>query len=312
MEHEMSIQETAGAAVKAPEVYYKKEKDFYKGLGGELRFKAEGLFKKAKEKGISIEDISISTIRDNRIEFPGIGVTELPAYMVKVVGRDTGSGQTIVDGKQIDYFNIYQSYLAEKIESKNVLKDESGKLIRENSKPKLKNGMEFFLTEIERFDIGRKLIDDKEFGLEKTITGACDRVIRKLMGENDWMYPEEAKMLEDEFNKVQNQIAAEKGTSSQAVPETPKKATDRQINYLKARVKNAGMDPESDSVIKELLRQSGLKAADPAELSTNEMSRVIENFNTIVPRLKEILTEQGDAGHAEAKESRSMGKDGRK
>jgi hypothetical protein len=29
-------------------------------MSGELRMKAEGLFKKAKEKGISIEDISIN------------------------------------------------------------------------------------------------------------------------------------------------------------------------------------------------------------------------------------------------------------
>lgn len=295
MENEINTQESSNSGARASEVYYKKDKDFYRGIGGELRFKAEGLFKKAKEKGISIEDISISTIKEGCIEFPGIGVLELPAYLVKVVGRDISSGQTIVDGKQIDYFNIYQSYLMEKIENKNYIRDERGKPLRENNRPKLKHDMEFFLTESERFDIARKLIDDKEFGLEKTITGACDRVIRKLMGENDWLYPEEARMLEDEFNKVQEKVAGSEERNRQTLPGIQKKATERQMNYLKARIKNAGMDPENDLVLRELLKHSGFESGDINELSTSDMSKVIENVNSFVPKLKEILARQNIA-----------------
>jgi hypothetical protein len=302
MENEINIPESSAAGARASEVYYKKDKDFYRGMSGELRLKAEGLFKKAKEKGLSIEDISIDTIKEACVEFPGIGALELPAYLVKVVGRDINSGQTIVDGKQIDYFNIYQSYLMEKIENKNCIRDERGKPVRENNRPKLKHDMEFFLTESERFDIARKLIDDKEFGLEKTITGACDRVIRKLMGENDWLYPEEARMLEDEFNKVQEKIAASDEKNKQNLPGVQKKATERQINYLKARIKNAGVDPENDMVIRELLKNSGFESGDINELSTSDMSKVIENVNSFVPKLKETLARQNVMG--------SLGDDG--
>jgi hypothetical protein len=50
-----------------PEIIYTMEKDFYKGVGGKLRLKAEGLFKKAKEKGISIDEITISLQKDRRV-----------------------------------------------------------------------------------------------------------------------------------------------------------------------------------------------------------------------------------------------------
>jgi hypothetical protein len=116
--------------------------------------------------------------------------------MVKVRGRDMQTGQVIIDGKQIDYFNRYQKYLGEKIHGKNVLLDERGRVIKENRKPKTKPELDLYLDDWERFEVGRELLEDKEFGLEKTITGACDRVIRKLMGENDWLYPEEARLLD--------------------------------------------------------------------------------------------------------------------
>lgn len=276
--------------VRTPSIVYSPEKDFYKGVGGKLRLKAEGLFKKAKEKGISIEEIDITTLRENQVEFPGIGVVNLPAYIVKVKGRDIESGQTIVDGKQIDYFNRYQRYIAEKIEDKNIVKDEKGRKIREDNETKVKSNVEMFLTEWERFEIGKSLVDDKEFGLEKTITGACDRVIRKLMGENDWLYPEEARLLDEEFNDVQRQIIKDEEKRKTDRPVHQKRATERQINYLKVRIKNLGLDPESEEVIKELMRLNGYENADLTELSTVDMSKVIDSLNDTVPRVKEALS----------------------
>lgn len=276
--------------VRTPSIVYSPEKDFYKGVGGKLRLKAEGLFKKAKEKGISIEEIDITTLRENQVEFPGIGVVNLPAYIVKVKGRDIESGQIIVDGKQIDYFNRYQRYIAEKIEDKNIVKDEKGRKIREDNETKVKSNVEMFLTEWERFEIGKSLVDDKEFGLEKTITGACDRVIRKLMGENDWLYPEEARLLDEEFNDVQRQIIKDEEKRKTDRPVHQKRATERQINYLKVRIKNLGLDPESEEVIKELMRLNGYENADLTELSTVDMSKVIDSLNDTVPRVKEALS----------------------
>lgn len=299
MGNESDSSEIMAAGGKTTDISYNKEKDFYRGMSGELRMKAEGLFKKAKEKGISIEDISINKIKGSSAEFPGIGELELPAYIIKVVGRDIGTGQTIVDGKQIDYFNMYQNYIVEKIEKKNLLRDEKGRVIRENSKPRLRQDMEFLLTDSEMFDIGRSLIDDKEFGLEKTMTGACDRVIRKLMGENDWLYPEEAKMLEDEFNKVQNKIMGnDQEKNKQAAPQLSRKATERQMNYLKARIRNAGMDPESELVMSEVLRQSGFKEGDINNISTGDMSKIIDSLNSIVPIVRETLSRQNITGSA--------------
>jgi len=79
---------------------------------GELRMKAEGLFKKAKEKGISIEDVSINILKENRAEFPGLGEVELPTFIVKIRGRDMSTGQIIVDGNRLiittDTKNILQ------------------------------------------------------------------------------------------------------------------------------------------------------------------------------------------------------------
>ena len=147
------------------EVVYNKEKDFYKGAGGELRMRAEGLFKKAKEKGISIEDVSINLVKENKVNFPGIGKLELPVYLVKVRGKDMTNGQVIVDGKQIDYYNRYQKYIAEKIEEKNAsIIEEEG--INEKGQD-FKNNLDYLLTDWEKFKIGKDLIEDKEFGLEK-------------------------------------------------------------------------------------------------------------------------------------------------
>lgn len=255
---------------KTSEIVYNPEKDFYKGLGGELRLKAEGLFKKAKEKGISIEEIDIETLKEDEVEFPGIGIIHLPAYMIKVRGRDIQSGQTIMDGKQIDYYNRYQKYLAEKIKSRNKL----------------------LLSEQEMFEIGKNLISDKEFGIEKTITGACDRVIRKLMGENDWLYPEEIRLLDEEFNMVQKKISQdkEKRRAENAVHE--KKATERQINYLKARIRNSGIDPENAAVMREVLRQAGFGTVEIRDLSVSGMSKIIDSINDVIPKVKEELSGQ--------------------
>ncbi|MDP4183185.1 MAG: hypothetical protein Q8942_19110 [Bacillota bacterium] len=276
---------------KTVDVTYSKDKDFYKGMGGELRLKAEGLFKKAKEKGISIENIEINMIRENREEFPGVGSIELPTYMVKVVGKDLNNGQVIVDGKQIDYYNRYQNYLAEKIQAKNIMKDETGRVVKENNKPIIKRDMELNLTDAEKFKIARDLIDDKEFGLEKTITGACDRVIRKLMGENDWIFPGEARMLEEEFNKVQSKIDKGPKVSGTELP-IMKKATDRQINYLKMKMKTSGIDPEKAPFIKEFLKQAGFEYDSMDKLSMTDVSKIIDTFDNIAARVKEAINKE--------------------
>lgn len=271
-----------------PEIVYNAEKDFYKGIGGELRMKAEGLFKKAKEKGISIEDVVIEILRENRTEFPGVGNVELPSFIVKVRGKDISSGQIIVDGKQIDYFNRYQKYIAQKIENKNAIKDERGRIVYENRRPAIKDNPEFVLTDWEKFEIAKELIEDKEFGLEKTITGACDRIIRKLMGENDWLYPEEARLLDEEFSSVQNRIGKdqEKKQTSQAVK---KKATARQINYFKQRLKNMGMDPEDSVVLNKILGEVGVEQTDINDLSIGDMSKIIDSLGSVVPKIKDTL-----------------------
>lgn len=276
---------------KAQDVVYNPDKDFYRGMGGELRYKAEGLFKKAKEKGISIEDIDVAALKENTVDFPGIGSMDLPAFFVKVKGKHIPSGQIMIDGKQIDYFNRYQKYIADRIESKNYVKDERGRVVRESGKPLMKGEATFDLSDWDRFEIGRSLADDKEFGLEKTITGACDRLIRKLMGENDWLYPEEARLLDEEFNSVQNSIAREKAEKRLSL-EAAKKATERQVNFLKAKIKNSGMNPDNDVVIREVLRQTGFDAADMKELSTGEMSKVIDSVGSVMPKVKDILAKQ--------------------
>jgi hypothetical protein len=278
---------------RANEIVYNIDKDFYRGLSGELRLKAEGLFKKAKEKGISIEEIDITTLRQNQVEIPGIGCIELPAYVVKVRGRDIQSQQVMTDGKQIDYYNRYQKYVADKIAKKNIIRDNRGRIIRENNKPVTKQDIDLALSEWEMFEIGRNLVDDKEFGLEKTITGACDRVIRKLMGENDWLDPQEARMLDEEFNNVQSAIAKERGIKKQGVAGLQKKATDRQINYFKARIRNSGLDPENEQILKEILRHAGLEGTDINTLTTSHMSKLIDNVSNILPKVKNAL-EKGD------------------
>jgi hypothetical protein len=250
--------------------------------------KAEGLFKKAKEKGISIEDIDIVQLNERSAKFPGIGEISLPAFVIKVKGSDISSGQVIVDGKHIDYFNRYQKYLAQKIESRNIVKDENGKNVYYNRKPKIKENPDFLLTDWEMFDIGKELLDDKEFGFEKTITGACDRIIRKLMGENDWLYPEEARMLDEEFNSVENRIHKEHEIRKDAST-TKKKATERQINYLKQKLKNMGVDTDNSTAISGIIKEMGFESKDISELTVGEMSKIIDGLNTIVPKIKEML-----------------------
>jgi len=289
-------------ADKSPEIIYSPEKDFYRGVSGELRYKAEGLFKKAKEKGISIDEIAVEIIKENKVGFPGVGEVELPAFLVKVKGRDTATGQVITDAKQIDYYNRYQKYLADKIMEKNTVKDERGRIARENGKPVVKDEADFILTEWEKFIISKSIIDDKEFGLEKTITGACDRVIRKLMGENDWLYPDEARLLDEEFNTVKSKI--EQSSENRNVFErreridnrersanipNKRKATERQINFLKAKIKNSGLNPDNPEIIHGFIRESGYSYNELEDLSVSEISGIIDNFNSVLQRIKERI-----------------------
>lgn len=276
------------------EIIYNKEKDYYKGIGGELRMKAEGLFKKAKEKGISIEDIDIVKLNERSVQFPGIGEVSLPTFVVKVKGSDISSGQVIVDGKQIDYYNRFQKYLAQKIESRNIVRDENGKTVYHNKRPKINDNPDFSLSDWELFEIGKELLDDKEFGLEKTITGACDRIIRKLMGENDWLYPEEARMLDEEFNMIESSIQKEQEKKKENVI-SKRMATTRQINYLKQRLKSMGINSDNGEIIKTLLKEMGFEVKDINELTVGEMSKMIENLSTIVPKIKENFISTGVA-----------------
>ncbi|HPU41481.1 MAG TPA: hypothetical protein PKY26_03620 [Acetivibrio clariflavus] len=269
------------------DIVYNKEKDYYKGVSGELRMKAEGLFKKAKEKGISVEDIDIVKLYERSAQFPGIGEISLPAFVVKVKGKDLSTGQVITDGKQIDYFNRFQKYLAQKIESKNIVRDESGKTVYRNKRPKISDKPDFSLTDWELFEIGKELLDDKEFGLEKTITGACDRMIRKLMGENDWLYPEEARMLDEEFGMIESKIKKEREKKESVAGK--KMATVRQINYLKQKLKNMDIDPDNSEVMQIILREMGFEAKDINELTVGEMSKIIKNLNSIAQKIKENL-----------------------
>ncbi|HHV28285.1 hypothetical protein [Acetivibrio mesophilus] len=271
-----------------PEIIYNQEKDFYKAIGGELRMKAEGLFKKAKEKGISIEDVSINTLKENRAEFPGLGEVELPSFIVKIRGRDMTSGQIIVDGKQIDYYNRYQKYVAQRIEDKNTVRDENGKIAKGGKKAIVKENPEFSLTDWEKFRIAKDIIEDKEFGLEKTITGACDRIIRKLMGENDWLAPEEARLLDEEFNSVQSSIYKGQEKKQAGLVHTIKrKATERQINYFKQRIKNMGMNPDDSEVLARIFDAVGVEQTDIRELSIGDMSKIIESLNSIALKIKD-------------------------
>jgi hypothetical protein len=151
-----------------------------------------------------------------------------------------------------------------------------------------KDNGEMSLSEWERFDIGRNVIEDKEFGIEKTITGACDRVIRKLMGENDWLYPDEARLLDEEFNRVQTRIAKNETTGRESTS-SYKRATERQINYLKSRIKNMGLDPNNEYVISEIIRHSGFDTEDLSELSTVDMSRIIDSVGEIAPLIKQSI-----------------------
>jgi hypothetical protein len=283
--------------IKAVDVVYSKEKDFYRGGSGELRLKAEGLFKKAKEKGISIESIEISVLKENREEFPGLGTMELPTYVVKVLGKDLNTGQVIVDGKHLDFFNRYQNYVSEKIQAKNFVRDDTGRIVRDSNKPRIKNDMDLTLTDKEKFFIAKELIDDKEFGLEKTITGACDRVIRKLMGENDWLFPGEARLLDEEFKKVQTKIGTAPVKTAQANTEKPsenevytnKKATPRQVNYLKVKMKTSGIDPDNDSLRSEFLKHAGCENGPIEELSMSDMSKILDKFDHIMTKVKESI-----------------------
>jgi hypothetical protein len=287
MEEDMKNNEEYKTRSKETEVSYHPEKDFYKGMSGELRFKAEGLFKKAKEKGISIEEVDVNVIKNSQAEFPGIGIIDLPAFIVKVKGKNIQSGQTIVDGKQMDYYNRYQMYMADKIEAKNQIRDEKGKVVKENNRPKIRIDYEFSISDWERFEIGKSLIEDKEFGLEKTITGGCDRIIRKLMGENDWLHQGETRLLDEEFDAVQNKIINSKDIARNPSYNPPRKATERQINYLKSRMRNMGLDPEDKNIMGEIIKYAGLGTVDIFELNTIDMSKIIDNISILASQIKD-------------------------
>lgn len=275
---------------KERKVTFNLEKDFYKGAKGELRLKAEGLFKKAKEKGISIEDIQVVTLKENSADIPGIGLLELSTFIAKVTGKLIKTEQMMTDGKQIDYYNRYQKYIAKKVEQKNIMKDQDGKIIWESGRPKIQSDPDLSLTEWERFEIGKALVEDKEFGLEKTITGACDRVIRKLMGENDWLYPEEAALLDEEFEEVQEKIRKqEKQETGNMSP--VRKASDKQISYFKSKIKNVGLDAEKDEVIRTIMTEMGFGNKNMEELTIKQMSKAIDSVYQFIPQVKEKLSQ---------------------
>lgn len=269
---------------KEDEIIYDTSKDFYKGIRGELRFKAEGLFKKAKEKGISIEDIEVSLIKENSVDIPGVGNVELPTYFVKVKGIVLENQRTIVDGKQISFYNRYQKYFIEKIKEKNYARDVQGKIIYSNNRPLIKQDNEFSLSDWEKFEIGRLIIEEKEFGLEKTITGACDRVIRKLMGENDWLYPGEAKLLEEEFNEVDRKVFESEVQKANELPK--KKASEKQIKFFKGKIKNRGLDSEDNVIIKKIMLKAGFEDMALEELTTMEMSKLINIADDIIANME--------------------------
>jgi hypothetical protein len=254
------------------EIVYDKVKDFYKAMGGELRYKAEGLFKKAKEKGISIEDIEMNLLNEENVEIPGLGKINLPTYFIKVKGVTDEDNRTIVDGKQISFYNIYQKYLADKIAKKNA--------------KTTKDKAEFELNEWELFEVGKAVVQDKEFGVEKTITGACDRVIRKLMGENDWITWGEAKLLEDEFNEVDRRITEQRLSKDKEDEE--RKASERQLKYFRGLIKNAGMDDEDQRTIHNILKVSGIKKEKLEDLVVSEMSRLIQHSDKVFLQAKKL------------------------
>ncbi len=275
---------------KEREVTFNLEKDFYKGAKGELRLKAEGLFKKAKEKGISIEDIQVVTLKENSADIPGIGLLELSTFIAKVTGKLIKTEQMMTDGKQIDYYNRYQKYIAKKVEQKNIMKDPDGKILWESGRPKIQSDPDLSLTEWERFEIGKALVEDKEFGLEKTITGACDRVIRKLMGENDWLYPEEAALLDEEFEEVQEKIKKQEKQEAGNIHPV-RKASDKQISYFKSKIKNVGLDAEKDEVIRTIMTEMGFGNKNMEELTIKQMSKAIDSVYQFIPQVKEKLSQ---------------------
>ena len=120
------------------------------------------------------------------------------------------------------------------------------------------------------------------------------------MGENDWLYPEEIRLLDEEFETVQKSISEEKEKRKTEYVTPYKKATERQINYLKARIKNLGMDPENEKVMKEVLRQAGFGSVDIGELSTSSMSKLIDGINDVIPRVREELSKQDESGRKSA------------
>ena len=112
------------------------------------------------------------------------------------------------------------------------------------------------------------------------------------MGENDWLYPEEARMLDEEFNMIETRIQKEQEIKKENTT-TKKMATVRQINYLKQKLKNMGIDSENSTVMNSLLKEMGFEVKDINELTVSEMSKMIDSLNTLVPKIKEVLSPSG-------------------
>ena len=95
-------------------------------------------------------------------------------------------------------------------------------------------------------------------------------------------------MLDEEFNSVENRIHKEHEIRKDAST-TKKKATERQINYLKQKLKNMGVDTDNSTAINGIIKEMGFESKDISELTIGEMSKIIDGLNTIVPKIKEML-----------------------
>jgi len=106
------------------------------------------------------------------------------------------------------------------------------------------------------------------------------------MGENDWLSPQEARLLDEEFNSVQSSMQKSQEKKQKELIRK-KKATPRQINYFKQRIKNMGMNPDDPKMLSKIFDRVGIEPADISELSIADMSKIIESLNDIAPKIRE-------------------------
>jgi len=85
------------------------------------------------------------------------------------------------------------------------------------------------------------------------------------MGENDWLSPQEARLLDEEFNSVQSSMQKVRRKTEGVDPE--KESNPRQINYFKQRIKNMGMNPDDPKMLSKIFDRVGIEPADISELS---------------------------------------------